>query len=43
MRLAGKETGNGDGETANEWGDKKEREGGAGLGLKRPTLAEPTQ
>ncbi len=42
--MAGDETGNGDGETANEWGDKKEREGaGAGLGLKRPPLAEPTQ
>ncbi len=26
-----------------EWGDKKEREGGVGLGLKRLPLAEPTQ
>ena len=35
---------NGDGETANEWGDKKESKGvGVSLGLKRPPLAEPMQ
>ncbi len=31
--MAGDETGNGDGETANEWGDKIEREGGRALAL----------
>jgi hypothetical protein len=41
--LAGDETGNGDGETANKWGDKERERGGAGLGLKRLPLAEPTQ